>query len=190
MFRIQAKQFKLLVITLTLIIIFSACATKSDTIESNTTENEAIDRQQYLYDNMNTIEMIDFTLPDFDGIEHNLSDYKGKIIVLNFWAIGCPPCVNELPDFNEVCTQEGVQLITVAQKNILGNVKDKSGEYIKQFDAINLWDETGNTMQLYPSQYYPHSYIIDRQGIVRFVINSASYELLDELVTFCDDFLD
>jgi cytochrome c-type biogenesis protein len=131
--------------------------------------------------------MRDFILPDFDGTEHSLSDYKGQVIILNFWAVGCPPCVEEMPDFDKVGQKEGVVLVTVAQKNILGNEKEKSYEFIKQFETVALWDEDHDTVNVYPSQYYPHTYIIDRSGTVRFVMNSASYELLDELVSFCDE---
>lgn len=145
------------------------------------------EREKYLYENANDTPIQDFTLPDFDGTKHTLSDYKGSIVVLNFWAIGCPPCINELPDFNEVCKQDGVELITVAQKGVLGNNKDESGKFMEQFDAVGLWDEKLDTMNLYPSQYYPHSYIIDRQGIVRFATNALDKETLNELVTFCDE---
>jgi len=151
--------------------------------------SEMNERELVLVGNLNDIEMLDFTLPDFEGTEHSLTDYKGQIIILNFWAIGCPPCINELPDFDKVAKKDGVVLITVAQKNILGNEREKSYEFIKQFDNVALWDENQATMNVYPSQYYPHSYIIDRSGTIRFVINSASYELLDELVTFCDEML-
>ncbi len=149
--------------------------------------SELTSRELDVIENANDIEMKDFILPDFEGETHNLSDYKGQIIILNFWAIGCPPCINELPDFNEVAKKDGVVLVTVAQKGVLGNEKEESYAFIKEFDTVALWDEELETMSIYPSQYYPHTYIIDRSGIVRFVINSASYELLDELVSFCDE---
>ena len=166
----------------------SAQQTASPQTAENTAQSgELTDREKQLMENINDVALIDFTLPDFDGNEHSLSDYKGNVIILNFWAIGCPPCVDELPDFDRVAQRDGVVLVTLAQKNILGNQKEKSGEFIKQFDTVALWDEQVETMKLYPSQYYPHTYIIDRSGTIRFVLNSASYELMDELVTFVDE---
>src|SRR4051812_46970005 len=47
----------------------------------------------------------DFELKDLEGNVHHLSEYKGKVIVLNFWATWCPPCKKEIPDFIEMSKQ-------------------------------------------------------------------------------------
>lgn len=168
----------------------------TDTVEDNNDNaseglkkkiSEFTEREKYMYENSNDTPIQDFTLPDFYGNDYTLSDYKGTIVILNFWAIGCPPCVNELPYFDEVGQKDGVQLITVAQKGVLGNEESSCKEFMTNFDALSLWDEKLDTMKLYPSQYYPHTYIIDRQGIVRFKINSVDKETLEELVKFCDE---
>jgi len=44
----------------------------------------------------------DFTLNDLDGNEVSLSDFRGKVVFLNFWAIGCPPCRFEMPEMEEL----------------------------------------------------------------------------------------
>ena len=40
----------------------------------------------------------DFTLPDLNGVSHSLSDYRGKWVVVNYWATWCPPCLEEIPE--------------------------------------------------------------------------------------------
>lgn len=40
----------------------------------------------------------DFTLPDVNGVNHSLSDYRGKWVVVNYWATWCPPCLEEIPE--------------------------------------------------------------------------------------------
>ncbi len=202
-------KFKIIIPIVAFVLIVSGCTTSGDKPEGNVVQettvtdkseipqeivddlkvdvSELTELDYKLLENINDIDIRDFTLPDFDGDEHSLSDYKGQVVILNFWAVGCPPCVKELPEFDEVAKKDGVVLVTVAQKDVLGNSKKKSGEFIEDFDTVALWDENGDTMNVYPSQYYPHTYIIDRQGVIRFVINSADYDFLNKLVTFCDE---
>ena len=67
----------------------------------------------------------DFTLPDIFQKEVKLSDYQGKVIILDFWATRCPPCVREIPHFVELQQEwadKGVQIIGISldrQTNVL-----------------------------------------------------------------------
>lgn len=47
-------------------------------------------------------EFVDFTLPDIHGKSHNLSDYRGQWVIVNFWATWCAPCIKEIPELIEV----------------------------------------------------------------------------------------
>ncbi len=58
-----------------------------------------------------------FTLLDLNGKSVSLSDFKGKVVILNFWATWCPPCKKEIPDFIDLQTQygsKGVQIVGIA----------------------------------------------------------------------------
>ena len=63
----------------------------------------------------------DFTLMDLDGNEISLSDFNGKVLILNFWATWCSPCREEIPDFVEVYNEyesKDVQFIGVSNEDI------------------------------------------------------------------------
>jgi thiol-disulfide isomerase/thioredoxin len=65
-------------------------------------------------------EMIDFRLPDLDGKTRALEDWRGRVIVLNFWATWCPPCREEIPLFialQKKHAADGLQVIGVAVDN-------------------------------------------------------------------------
>jgi peroxiredoxin len=58
-----------------------------------------------------------FRLPDVNGIEHDISEWDGKVLVINFWATWCPPCLREIPEFIELqksLGEQGLQFIGVA----------------------------------------------------------------------------
>jgi len=70
-----------------------------------------------------------FTLKDMNGVEVKLSSFKGKIVMLNFWATWCPPCKVEIPDLVQLQKQYGEHLV------ILGVSIDDTPEQLKPFAA-------------------------------------------------------
>jgi cytochrome c biogenesis protein CcmG/thiol:disulfide interchange protein DsbE len=75
----------------------------------------------------------DFTLLDLDKNEVSLSDFQGKIVVLNFWATWCPPCRDEIPDFievNNLYKDENVQIIGVSIDTDMKALDD----FVEEFD--------------------------------------------------------
>jgi peroxiredoxin len=111
----------------------------------------------------------DFELKDIEGKVHHLSDYKGKVVILNFWATWCPPCKKEIPDFIELQKQYGEQGV-----QFLGIAMDDEG-----LDKVKPWVASHNLS--YPillpdgkvaSSYgemssIPVTYFIDRKGMIR-----------------------
>jgi len=55
----------------------------------------------FLYPLMVNAETIDFSLPDLKGVQRQLSEFRGKWVVLNYWATWCPPCLKEIPELVE-----------------------------------------------------------------------------------------
>ena len=117
----------------------------------------------------------DFTLTDQYGNTHTLSDYKGSVVFLNFWATWCPPCRAEMPDIQklyeeyEAAEDDSVVILGVAAPG-LGGEKDIAG--ITEFLSDNgytypvVMDETGDLFMQYYVFSYPTTYMIDRDGNV------------------------
>ncbi|WP_226682905.1 redoxin domain-containing protein [Sutcliffiella horikoshii] len=112
----------------------------------------------------------DFTLTTLDGSELKLSDYRGKKVILNFWATWCPPCKAEMPHMQSFYEEnhEEVEVIAVNLTNM-----DKGEKAINTFVedygltfAIPL-DEAGDIGMQYQAFTIPTSYAIDKNGIIQ-----------------------
>lgn len=110
----------------------------------------------------------DFTVYDADGNAHKLSDFKGKPVVLNFWATWCGFCKQEMPDFEEKYQQFGEDV-----HFLMVNVTDGSQETVEKASAFV--EENGYTFPVYydtdldaamayNTSGLPVSYFIDAEG--------------------------
>jgi len=126
-----------------------------------------------------TGEAQDFELIDINGNPVKLSDFKGKIIILNFFATWCPPCRMEMPDFNEIYKmhQKDVEILAI---NVGGEPLPK----IKQFAATNnlvfpvLMDDGGVSNMYGPIRAIPVSIIIDKEfNIVKRYLGARPKEI-------------
>lgn len=111
----------------------------------------------------------DFTLPTMTGTEITLSELQGMPVVLNFWAIGCPPCTAELPYF-DVVAREYADRVTIAAVNIgegLSEVKGFFGH--SEVGFIVALDKNAQMTSSYATGYIPTTFLIDSQGIIRYV---------------------
>ena len=109
----------------------------------------------------------DFTLMDLDGNEISLSDFNGKVLILNFWATWCPPCREEIPDFVEVYNEyesKDVQFIGVSNEDIStlrSFVEDYNINYPILIDNANVASKWGINA-------IPTTFMLDRDGKVIF----------------------
>ncbi len=107
----------------------------------------------------------DFQLADIDGKSHTLADYRGKVVVLNFWATWCPPCRFEMPSM-----ERGQNLTAADDVVFLGVNVGEDADTIFTFTADYpvtfplLMDKDSQVIQQYPVVGLPTTYVIDPQG--------------------------
>lgn len=107
----------------------------------------------------------DFTVTDSTRTVH-LRDYRGQVVLLNFWATWCPPCVEELPTL-EALHHKMPQLTILAV-----SVDDDPNAYHQflinhQIDITTVRDAAQKANMLYGTIQFPETYVIDRKGILR-----------------------
>ncbi len=113
-------------------------------------------------------EAIDFTLPDLQGVEHKLSDYRGNVVFLNIWATWCGPCKDEMPSMQFMHEK----LKGKAFKILAVSIDSASNETVKKFaDDLGITflifhDKKGHIKDTYKTTGVPETFIIDQNGIV------------------------
>ena len=108
----------------------------------------------------------DFTLSDMQGIAHKLVDYRGSVVVLNFWASWCPECVLEMPYLDSLYNRlkkDGLVVIGVSVDRRRGDIAQLAGKVSYPI----LLDEKGDVfVKKYTITRLPATIIIDRDGAI------------------------
>ncbi len=141
-------------------------------------------------------DIFDFTLKDQYGNEHTLSDYKGKVIFLNFWATWCNPCLIEMPHIEEIYKEYGINEDEVV---ILGVANPSSKEYPNNNDVPKeeiidfieekgytfpiIFDETGEVYRDYFIRSFPTTFMINKNGkIYGYVSGSLTKDIMVNII--------
>jgi len=114
----------------------------------------------------------DFELVDLEGNTVKLSDYRGKIVLLNFWATWCGPCLKEMPEFNEASKdfENNGDAILLAVNLTTGGARGETEDKVRKFMNSNgytmkvLLDKTGKVADQYKIYAIPTTYVIDKDG--------------------------
>lgn len=135
----------------------------------------------------------DFTLEGIDGETLTLSDLRGSVVVINFWASWCPPCRAEMPALQEVYENTRERELEILAVNT--TYQDNEADAVALVDEMGLdftilLERTGEMARLYQLRAMPSTFFIDREGIIRKVIlggpmseatlQTAIEELLEE----------
>jgi cytochrome c biogenesis protein CcmG/thiol:disulfide interchange protein DsbE len=127
----------------------------------------------------------DFQLPDLNDKETRLSDYRGKVVFLNFWATWCKPCREEMPSMEVLYKsfeKDGLVILAVSIDRV--TTKKDIPPFVKGLNLSFpvLVDSWGQTDKRYKLMGVPETYIIDQEGTLREkVIGPRDWTRLDNL---------
>lgn len=107
----------------------------------------------------------DFTVTDGTSTVH-LASYRGQVVLLNFWASWCQPCVVELPSLLEL-HHEQPNLVILAVS--IDEDPDAYANFIarRHVDLITVRDPSQSAAKLFNTDMWPETYLIDRNGVIR-----------------------
>ncbi len=174
----STRSFLILGILAALALVAMSCGNDAD--DSGSDANRAADFELTLYANAE----------HESGDTINLSQFDGEPVVLNFWFPSCPPCVAEMPDFEQAYQKykgDGLRMIGV---QLLGLDTAEDGQKFVQDLNVNYMlgpdrqgDSSGEILKNYQIQGFPTTIFIDKdQNIVRTWSGALNLEKLEELI--------
>jgi thiol-disulfide isomerase/thioredoxin len=133
----------------------------------------------------------DFEISDFDGARHRLSDFRGKVVYVNFWATWCLPCAVELPDMQVLKERHADELVIIAVNR--GEPVERARSYFNNLErhdggrgvsfTVNALDPNDTLYREYRALGMPASFFISPDGVVTDVFNGLiRLETMEEAV--------
>jgi peroxiredoxin len=122
----------------------------------------------------------EFTIRTDDGRQVSAKDFGGKVLVLNFWASWCPPCIQEIPSlsqFQKRFQNSGVKVVAISiDKNA-----QRYREFLRKLPVSfeTAWDPSGDISAKYGTYQIPETYIIKDGRVMRKFANSADWNSPD-----------
>jgi peroxiredoxin len=123
----------------------------------------------------------DFSVQDLNGDPVSLSDYEGKVVLLNIWATWCGPCKEEMPSMERLYREmkgEDFEILAVSvdaalgetdQQGNPGSSKDRLADFASEYGLTFpiLHDPDGRIQTTYQTTGVPESFLLDREGVIR-----------------------
>ncbi|KGR75022.1 peroxiredoxin family protein [Ureibacillus manganicus] len=129
----------------------------------------------------------EFALSDLNGKAVNLSDFKGKIVILNFWTTWCPPCIEEMPEmqrFYEKNKDHRIEIVAVNLTNF-DNGQQAIESFVQDYGLTFpiLLDKDGVVRRMYEILTIPTSFILDTEGrVFQKIVGPMNEQMMDEIV--------
>ncbi len=178
-FRFPGRYYAVVAVALGLVLLATAIWIRASTVQGNKA-NQATDFSA-------VPAAVDFAAPplalrDLAGKEHSLTDYRGRVVLVNLWATWCPPCEAEMPILEAYYlkhSREGFEVVAVEDGDPASQVAAFVADHGITF-PVWLDPSYEATDHAFKTADLPSSYIVDREGIVRLMwigaINPANLE--------------
>jgi thiol-disulfide isomerase/thioredoxin len=122
----------------------------------------------------------DLSLPDMDGIRHKLSDLKGKVVLIDFWASWCGPCRHNNPHLVKLYNKyhdKGLEIYGISLDDDPTNwVKAVHHDKLTWLQVIDDQGWASSSANIYGVDMIPSSFLLDKNGIIR-TVNAEGNEL-------------
>lgn len=188
------KKKSLFILILLIVAILGGCSSNKEKIDTQVLPKEDIKKDEALAEEMEPIEEVekreevekmlapDFTLKNLNGEEVSLSDFKGKYVLINFWATWCKWCDVEMPSLNKLY-KENDDLVVLA----VDVMEDKKTvqKYIEKgkYEFEVVLDEEGKIAQDYYVSSFPTSFFVDKEGyLIGGIPGMLEYEQMVEIM--------
>lgn len=161
---------KVAIFSVLLLIILSAAFYKIYLDKNNKNvmnEGKSSKQTEVSQNKSKKIESIDFKLKDINDKEVSLSQFKGKKVMLNFWATWCGYCVKEMPYMQNIHNEIKDKDVVILAINV-GESKDKVKKFIEKngYDFSVVLDEKQKISESYGIQAFPTTLFVDEEGFV------------------------
>ncbi|MFC4798947.1 redoxin domain-containing protein [Neobacillus sp. GCM10023253] len=128
-----------------------------------------------------------FQLENIEGQQVQLSDFKGKKVILNLWATWCPPCKAEMPHMKDFYQEQKGKDVEIVAVNLTTSEKnpDRVEQFVKDYGLTFpvLLDESGEIADVYHAITIPTSYFIDTNGIIhKRIVGPMDKEMMTDLI--------
>ena len=125
-------------------------------------------------------------LKDLQGKQHDLKDYKGHVVLVQFWATYCGPCRKEMPSMNKMMKEMGDVPFKILAVD-MGETKEEVDQFVSEVkpEFTILMDEDGKSIEDWRVFAAPSNFIIDPDGNIRYTLFGGiewdSVELIEKL---------
>ncbi len=148
--------------------------TRPATVTASSPASDTRTLGQQLLPYQGSIAHAGFTLADLHGNQVRLADYQGKVVLVNFWASWCPPCVHEIPSMQQLKQRLAGQPFSILAIN-MGESPGAVRAFMQRMRAnfTVLLDTDNRTTLAWKVQAFPTSFLVDKTGAIRYGVFGA-----------------